>query len=1634
VTEETIFAAALERGAPIDRAAYLDKACAGDTALRQRIDTLLQSHEADGGFLGKPAIQCAVEEIAGRGCDEDTQSADGGGDDALDFLAPSDKPGSIGRLGHYDVQEVVGRGGMGVVLKAFDEQLHRVVAIKVMAPQLASSANARKRFAREARAAAAVTHDQVVTIHAVEEAGPLPRIVMQFVAGESLQDRLDRTGPLPLLEVLRIGMQTAAGLAAAHAQGLVHRDVKPSNILLEDSVERVKLTDFGLARAADDASLTQSGVIAGTPAFMSPEQAQGRQVDHRSDLFSLGSVLYAACTGRPPFRASTSMGVLKRVCEDTPTPVRETNPEVPDWLVALVAKLHAKDPAARFQSAAEVAELLGQFLAHVQHPQVVPLPAAKWVASSSAQARLLRRTWWAVAAAVLALLVAVLGTTEATGVTNVRASLTRIFTPDETPDDQSNEPGVKVPPAAPIAEKGAFVVLSAGPERKYDTLADAVFWSGHEDTIEVRGNGPFVTDPITRTHGGALAIRAGKGFRPVLRLEPGAVERHRHLLSTNGPLILEGLEIQIEHTAIAKGPNGYVGVAAHGGILHVANCRFVVPSRHSLYVGCSRRAVVRNCEFLGGDVWSEALVGAHAPGGVWELENSVLVGGAAFVCEAPSPDVRDTTVRIRRCSAVSCTPVRVCFHTTPKDPESGLTARLVQFEASGNLMDTGVLMGTTHFPRFLEPSNPLHSATAEEVIHRLVEWRGSDNVHHRLGKGTPGPGHAMIWAGTLTSGEPVSGVNDLAAWRQFWDSPESGSIEGEIRYVGGNLATRLASGADKLTPEDFRLQPDSAGYRAGKDGKDLGADVDLVGPGPAYERWKQTPEYQQWLKETGSIRAVTPKAESNAFVVLGGPGVPERRFDTLAEAVLAVRDGDVVEVRGNGPFVTHPIRVASVGLTVRAADGFRPVIRLSESGAQTYQPMLETAGPLVLEGLEFQRLGQRAWTEGNICPSIIEFGGTALHVANCRFRMDSGSMQTCVHARRSTYTIRNSEFYGPTVALWCSVPETRAVTMENCVHLGRTLVALAALQPTEHELLVRVARSTVIPVDNEVVHGDFQRPGDLRSPVRAGKPVRIEAVDNLIDAMSVLRIWKPYAPVERPADEDRLRGALAWAERGNVYRVHGGYLDWGPKPEFSARAAADWRRFWGLPDGSAVEGEFRYAGGRLAAKLTASPEALTPEDFRLCPDSAGYRAGKDGKDLGADVNLVGPGPAYERWKKTPEYQQWLKETGSIRAVAPKLEPSAFVVLAGPGMPERKFETLAEAVTESIDGDTVEVRGNGPFETNRIEIRRPLTIRAGVGFRPVICDTSRSTNPDVQVIFAHSPLRLEGLEFRCTRVHEILNAQGPLAVASCRFLIEKEWTTAIVCGGDNLIKNCEVIAPRAAALCLERDSEATLVVNNCLLVGHNNFRDWDTTRWREVQFAHNTLVSQHPALLHILDMPRAQFTDRPTSRLRFTAMDNIFDSDTGTYCVVQGKDFKPRLDAADVEVWLKRRVEWREARNIHRMVPLIRCDITFERIFELACGKDLADWNRFWELKDTGSSQGVIKFKGGDLHARTAADAGKLAPEDFRLQSDSAGYRAGKDKNDLGADVDLVGPGPAYERWKKTSEYQQWLKETGHLKK
>ncbi len=276
------------------------------------------------------------------------------------FLAPPEGPEEMGRLGNYLVRRVLGTGAMGIVFEAQDLHLKRLVALKVMKPSLAAQADFHRRFLREAQLAAAIDHEHIVTIYQVGEDRGVPFMAMKLLQGESLEARLSRGGGrLPLEEALRIGREIAKGLAAAHAQGLIHRDIKPANIWLEEDRNRVKIVDFGLARGRGaDAHFTQAGAVIGTPSYMAPEQANGKDVDERCDLFSLGSVLYRMSTGRLPFDGKDTLTVLTALATKSPTPPKKLDPSLPQAFSDLVMSLLAKDREERPQTAEEVVEML----------------------------------------------------------------------------------------------------------------------------------------------------------------------------------------------------------------------------------------------------------------------------------------------------------------------------------------------------------------------------------------------------------------------------------------------------------------------------------------------------------------------------------------------------------------------------------------------------------------------------------------------------------------------------------------------------------------------------------------------------------------------------------------------------------------------------------------------------------------------------------------------------------------------------------------------------------------------------------------------------------------------------------------------------------------------------------------------------------------------------------------------------------------------------------------------------------------------------------------------------------------------------------------------------------------------------
>lgn len=267
----------------------------------------------------------------------------------------------IGRViaGRYEVHEAIGQGGMAVVYRATDRTLGRDVALKVLRDQYAADPEIVERFAREARAAARLSHPHVVDIYDVGSDDGLHYIVMELVPGEDLKRLIRRAAPLPPSVVIRLGREIASALEYAHRRGIVHRDVKPQNVLI-DPEGHARLTDFGIAQAADGAGLTQTGTVLGTAHYMAPEQARGRPASPASDIYSLGVVLYEMATGRLPFRGDSAVEVALRHVEEAPVPPRRLNPGIPPALEATIQRAMAKDPGKRFASAAELGQALAQ--------------------------------------------------------------------------------------------------------------------------------------------------------------------------------------------------------------------------------------------------------------------------------------------------------------------------------------------------------------------------------------------------------------------------------------------------------------------------------------------------------------------------------------------------------------------------------------------------------------------------------------------------------------------------------------------------------------------------------------------------------------------------------------------------------------------------------------------------------------------------------------------------------------------------------------------------------------------------------------------------------------------------------------------------------------------------------------------------------------------------------------------------------------------------------------------------------------------------------------------------------------------------------------------------------------------------
>ncbi len=355
MNEETIFHLAREKS-PDERPAFLDTACAGDAALRQRLEMLLNADEAVGSFLARPALDSAASASATPAADTATLAP---GETAPGIPNPASR---IRYFGDYELLQEIAHGGMGIVWRARQSNLNRDVALKMIrAGALATSAEV-ARFLREAEAAANLQHPNIVAIHEVGEHEGRHYFSMDLVDGRDL-GAIVAEGSLAPQRAARYVKTIAETIQFAHQRGTLHRDLKPQNILI-DADDRPRITDFGLAKIKSDSQLTQSGIIMGSPSYMPPEQAGGRlgEIGPASDVYSLGAMLYELLTGRPPFRGETTMATLRDVMETEPAALRKLKADIPLDLETICLKCLEKSPAARYPTAQALADELGRFL------------------------------------------------------------------------------------------------------------------------------------------------------------------------------------------------------------------------------------------------------------------------------------------------------------------------------------------------------------------------------------------------------------------------------------------------------------------------------------------------------------------------------------------------------------------------------------------------------------------------------------------------------------------------------------------------------------------------------------------------------------------------------------------------------------------------------------------------------------------------------------------------------------------------------------------------------------------------------------------------------------------------------------------------------------------------------------------------------------------------------------------------------------------------------------------------------------------------------------------------------------------------------------------------------------------------
>jgi serine/threonine protein kinase len=1129
------------------------------------------------------------------------------------------------KLAHFELEEPIGVGGMAAVIRARDLHLDRPVALKVLPPEMAADPENVRRFEHESRAAAKLDHENIARVYYCGQDKGLHFIAFEFVEGENLKGRIQRLGCIPVAEAIHYVLQIASGLAHAAARGVVHRDIKPSNIIIGEN-GRAKLVDMGLARSLDKPpqdELTHSGVTLGTFDYISPEQAlEPRSADVRSDIYSLGCTLYQMLTGQPPVPEGTAARKLKFHQSESPLDPRHLNPEIPDEVAAILARMMAKEPKDRYQRP----DVLVQHLLSV---------AGKLSGGSSAVARSdvlfvdsilpspprIRPMFVMAAGALLVIvLIAILGP-------YLTSDSTDTGTPGFVPPSGANSDGPRTA-TLPGSSKNLRDVpkgMPATPHRVVKNVQELRELSGEEregivlledgvyDLSALAGDGADTPGGLTFSNCN-LTLQAQRDARPVLRWSGrGSGERTPAALTiAGGQVVLAGIRFELDQRGETAGP---VALAVRGGHVVCRDCEFsqqfsnrtaasptVKTARAGAPLSAGNRVEFRHCIFYGGGRAldlddTEWFVVEHCAFGEYDepihlkgsgagktlatiAESSFLVGSGPFLW---ADSRRTLQIDLSRC---------VCSHLAADDAQP-LPALFV--------------FGHDQFER--------------------CRLQSQDNCFHRLG--------ALVARLNEEGVQETVAVKPSDLAKLPIDSHDAGSLSiEETPWQDPDPIQRLASATRESALEAFRLKTKLAALRRSDAAKILGP-LELVGQ----------PLYANLEPIAGDASSGTPRPNFKELFVDGVGGQPGT-YPNLASALSAADYEDEVEVvitiKWSGPLQVRPLELGSRRMTIRAAAGFTPELAFhpdSDPGADGDAALFRVRdGSLTLENLRFRI--QPTLKENAKLQSLLAVTGTGRgRLKSCLATLVGSDDQKVALASVADPTGAMMGMGGKTPR--AGIP---ALELEDCLVRGQgDLITVRASRPyrldVKNALVVLNGsflsvegnkREATMPTDGAMVslervtafvsqhlvllHATAERPLHV--------PLRVSSATTCLFASAE---ENPLLRVDGPDSEQELKRRLTWQGKKNFYSTAGSILVWQPlgMGEMPHKYDRDrWGDLWGPDDDQPrFTRGIRFAGYPAGDK---TPLDITPSDFRIATADA---LDPELAHRGADLDkLPQPGP------------------------------------------------------------------------------------------------------------------------------------------------------------------------------------------------------------------------------------------------------------------------------------------------------------------------------------------------------------------------------------------------------------------------